>query len=155
MSSNPARSVALLLAGGLALAALGGCGGGSEPSGSAPPSAQTRLCTSADELDAAASRLGDLGVESTRDQVEQAIDGFVVAIADVTDDLGAVGGAGVAAIQQSFESVSDELENLPGDATIADELSTIRQAVPAMQAALDQALSGVDCDGAALGRDVS
>jgi hypothetical protein len=63
----------------------------------------------------------------------------------------------VGAIQDSIDRVSAELENVPSSASMGEAVASIQQALVALQAALDQGLSGVgvDCGGTALGRDAS
>lgn len=150
MRSNHRRGVGVLFAVCLPLSLLFGCSSGE-------PSAEAQLCDSVDELRTATSELGDLGINSSRAQVEDTVDGFLTALGDVSNNLGAVVESDVGAIQDSIDSVSAELEDLPSSASLGEAVASIQQAVVALQSALDQGLSGVgvDCDGTALGRDVS
>ncbi len=147
MRSNHRRGVGLLFAIALPLALLTGCASGE-------PSAETQLCDSVDELRAAGTQFGDLSLNSSSAQVEETVDGFLTALGTVSDNLGAVVETDVGALQSSIDSVSAELENLPSSASAGEAVASIQQAVVALQAALDQGLSGVgvDCDGTALGR---
>jgi hypothetical protein len=149
MRSNHRRGAGLLFAVCLPFALLAGCSSGE-------PSAEGQLCDSVDELQAAGLQFGNLTLNSSRAQVEDTVDEFLVALNDVSESLGAVVESDVDAIQNSIDSVSAELENLPS-ASAGEAVASIQQAVAALQAALDQGLSGVgvDCDGTALGRDVS
>lgn len=150
MRSNHRRGLGLLFAVALPLALLAGCASG-EPSG------ETQLCDSVDELRAAGTQFGDLSLNSSSAQVEETVDGFLAALGTVSDNLGAVVESDVGALQSSIDSVSAELENLPSSASAGEAVASIQQAVVAMQAALDQGLSGVgvDCEGTALGRAAS
>jgi hypothetical protein len=152
MRSNNRRVAGLLFAVGLPLALLTGCGGGSDS-----PSAEAQLCDSVDELQNATSQLGTLGLDSSGAQVQDAVDGFLAALGDVSDNLGAVVETDVDALQNSIDSVSAELENIPNSASPGEAVASIQQAVVALQTALDKGLSGVgvDCDGTALGRAAS
>jgi hypothetical protein len=147
MRSNHRRGVGLLFAIALPLALLTGCASGE-------PSAETQLCDSVDDLRAAGTQFGDLSLNSSSAQVEETVDGFLAALGTVSDNLGAVVESDVGALQSSIDSVSAELENLPGSASAGEAVASIQQAVVALQAALEQGLSGVgvDCDGTALGR---
>ncbi|MGH3315748.1 MAG: hypothetical protein ACRDO0_06350 [Nocardioidaceae bacterium] len=147
MRSNHRRGAGLLFAVSLPLALLTGCGGGE-------PSAEAQLCGSVDELQVASSQFENLNLNSSRAQVEDTVDGFIVALNNVGENLGAVVESDIGAIQNSIDSVSAELENLPSSASLGEAVASIQQALVALQAALDQGLSsvGVDCDGTALGR---
>lgn len=134
------RGVALLFAGLLSLTLLSACGGSS----SASPESQ--LCESVNELQNAGSELKTLSLNSTRDEVQQAIDGFLVALGNVTSDIGSVADSDLDNIQKSFDNLSSQLGNLPDSATITDAVAAARQALPQLQAALKQVLNGVDCN---------
>jgi hypothetical protein len=152
MRSNHRRGVGLLFAVSLPVALLTGCS-----SSSGDPSAETQLCDSVDELRAAGSQFGNLSLNSSSAQVEETVDVFLAALGDVSDNLGAVVESDVGAIQDSIDSVSAELENLPSSASMGEAVASVQQALVALQAALDQGLSGVgvDCDGTAMGRAAS
>ncbi len=150
MRSNHRRGAGLLFAMCLPLAMLFGCSSGE-------PSAEAQLCDSVDELRVAGRQFENLSLNSSGEQVENTVDGFLAALGDVSDNLGAVVESDVGAIQDSIDSVTAELENLPNSASLGEAAASIQQSVVALQAALDQGLSGlgVDCDGTALGRSLS
>jgi len=150
MRSNHRRSLGLLFAFCLPLVLLAGCSSGE-------PSAEAQLCDSVDELQVATRQFEDLSLNSSGQQVENTVDGFLAALGDVSQNLGAVVESDVGAIQDSIDSVSAELENLPDSASLGEAVASIQQAAVALQSALDQGLSGVgvDCDGTALGRTAS
>jgi hypothetical protein len=147
MRSNHRRGVGPLFTVCLLLAVLTGCS-------STEPSAEAQLCESVDELQFASRQFEDLSLDSSREQVEDTVDGFLVALDNVSESLGAVVETDANALQNSIDDISSELQGVSGSASMGEAVASIQRAAVALQSALDQGLSGVgvDCDGTALGR---
>jgi cytochrome c556 len=111
------------------------------------PTAEQQLCTSLDELGAAASALGTLSLGATRTDLDVVVEDVVTALQAVSDDLGAVVDEDLTSVQQSLDDVVESVRQLPAEATLSDAVETVRQALPALQTAVRQA--GVDCAGGA------
>jgi hypothetical protein len=138
---------ALLLAAVLSVALLAGCAGSS-------PSAESQLCRSADSVQDAASQVRSLGPDSTLAEVRQAINNLLVGVRNVAGDAAGVVQSDLSGIQQSFDNFSAQMSRLPDNATAAEMVAALQQALPALRAAMQEVLSGVDCGGTALGLEV-
>jgi prefoldin subunit 5 len=135
--------MAVLLATCLAQAVLVGCGGGS----SASLSPQEQLCDSISDLQASAADLEHLSLDSSRAEVQQSIDGFLNALGNVSNDVGGVLQSNADTIQKSLNQLSSNIGNLPDNASIGAVIAAVQQSVPALRAALNEVLSGADCNG--------
>jgi hypothetical protein len=124
----------------LALTMLGGCGGDELTS-------EERLCDSLSGLDGATAALGELSLDSTQIEVRQTVEDFVGAVQNVAGDVGEVVESDVDAIEKSFDGLAAQLGGLPDDATIAETVAEVQQALPQLRTALDQILGSVDCSG--------
>jgi hypothetical protein len=127
----------------LLLCGVSGCGGNA-------PSTESELCDSVSRLQDATAALGTLSLDSTRTDVRQAVNGLLASVEDVTDDLGGVAQSDVAAVRESFAVLSAQLRSLPDDASLSETVAAVQRAAPALDAALEQVLDGVDCGGSAL-----
>jgi hypothetical protein len=134
------RGLVLLLAGCLAQALLVGCGGGSQTL-----TAQQQLCLSVSDLKASAVALSRLDLDSTRAEVQQSVDGLLIALGNVSDDVGRALESNVDTIERSLDQLSSNIGSLPDNASIGDLVAAVQQSVPALRAALNEVLSGVDC----------
>jgi hypothetical protein len=133
------RRVVLVVAGAvLTVATLGGCGGDEL-------TAEEQLCDSLAELEGATAALGELSLDSTRGEVEQTVDDFIGALQAVAGDVGVVVESDVDAVQGSFDGLATQLGSLPPDATIAQTITEVQQALPQLRTALDEILGSVDC----------
>jgi hypothetical protein len=135
------RCVALVLAGGLWLVPTG-CT-------ESTLSAEAQLCDSISQLRDATAALGSLDLGSTRAELRETVDGIAVALGAVSEDLGAVVQGDVDAIQASFDEITRTVQALPTDAGLAEVLTTVEQALPALQAAVAEIGDNVDCSGTA------
>ena len=133
--------MAMLFATCLAQALLVGCGGGS--SSSLTP--QEQLCDSIGDLKASAADLESLSLQSSRGEVQQSIDGFLTALGNVSDDVGGVITSNADTIEKSLNQLSSNLGSLPDNASIGDVVAAVQQSIPALRAAINEVLSGVDC----------
>ena len=135
------RGMAVLLAGLLTQALLAGCGGGSETL-----SPQQQLCDSITDLQASAADLERLSLDSTRAEVQQTIDGFLTALGNVSENVGGVLQSNVDTIEKSLNQLSSNIGSLPDNASIGDVVAAVQQSVPALRAAINEVLSGADCN---------
>ena len=133
--------MAMLFATCLAQALLVGCGGGS--SSSLTP--QEQLCDSIGDLKASAADLESLSLQSSRGEVQQSIEGFLTALGNVSDDVGGVITSNADTIEKSLNQLSSNLGSLPDNASIGDVVAAVQQSIPALRAAINEVLSGVDC----------
>ena len=133
--------MAMLLATCLAQALLAGCGGGGSPT------AQEQLCDSITDLKASAADLQRLSLDSSRSDVQQSVDGFLTALGNVGDDVGAVLGSNADTIEKSLNQLSSNIGNLPDNASIGQVVAAVQQSIPALRAAINEVLSGADCNG--------
>lgn len=132
----------MLLAACLAQAVLAGCGGGSTSL-----SPQQQLCDSVSELRTSANELRGLSLDSTRAEVQQSVDGFLIALENVSDSVGGVLQSNVDTVEKSLDQLSAQLGSLPDSASIGDVVAAVQQSIPALRAAIDEVLAGVDCSG--------
>jgi len=135
------RGMAVLLAGLVAQALLTGCGGGSS---SLTP--QEQLCDSISDLQASAADLERLSLDSNRAEVQQSIDGLLTALGNVSNDVGGVLESNVDTIEQSLNQLSSNIGSLPDNASIGEVVAAVQQSIPALRAAINEVLSGADCD---------
>jgi hypothetical protein len=134
------RGMAVLLAGLVAQALLTACGG------SSALTPQEQLCDSISDLQASAADLERLSLDSPRAEVQQSIDGFLTALGDVGSDVGAALESDVDTVEQSLNQLSSNIGNLPDDASIGELVAVVQQSIPALRAAINEVLSGADCD---------
>jgi hypothetical protein len=143
---------AVVMAGAMGMALLSGCGGATPSSEAQPPKAQspeTQVCQSLNALQTVASEMGALSLSTSRAEVQQSVDGLLIAVGNVADDVSGALGSDIEALQRQLQNLSADLGSLPDGASVADAVAVVQRALPGLQAALGQFLDGADCDGAA------
>ncbi len=141
ISGRGRRGLAVVIVTCLAQVLLVGCGG------SSTPTAQEQLCNSITDLKASAADLERLSLDSSRTEVQQSVDGFLTALRKVSDNVGGVLKANANTIEKSLNQLSSNIGNLPDNASIGDVVAAVQQSIPALKAAVNEVLSGADCNG--------
>jgi hypothetical protein len=101
--------------------------------------AESELCTSLEDFDAAVSDAQGLDANSTVDEAEQAQEDVTSAWEQVQDAAGDVAAAALNALETAQQALQDALDNVSGSDTIgaaADEISSQTEQI-------DEALTGL------------
>jgi hypothetical protein len=135
----------LLLAFGLLVAALSVGAIACEDDEKTAQEAEAQLCQDLDKLAQARAQFDNLSSTSTVDDVRNANEAYNDALSDVVDSARDVQGVQTQAIQDAYDDLAQAIDDIPGDATIEQALTSIESQVAAVDAAWAQALGGVDC----------
>jgi uncharacterized lipoprotein YehR (DUF1307 family) len=121
--------------------ALTACGDDDEPQAEA----ESALCDSVGQLRDAATEVESLDANSTKDEAQTALDNLSSAVAGVKENAGNLSQADVSALQSATDGVKSAVDNIPGDATLADAAAAVKAAGTSMSAAAQQIEDGVQC----------
>jgi len=105
----------------LLLPVLAGCG-------TTVDSAKADFC---DDLGAFSESLGglrDIGIGSTKDDLQGALKDAENAWGDVKDSAGKLEDVQLDAVENAFDDLKDAIKNIPDDATLADALTAVKDA---------------------------
>lgn len=135
--------VAFLLAVLLTATVAFACGDDDEPS---TEDAEAQLCADLSALDTAIEDLEGITADSTVDELREANEAVADAEGRVVESAQAVGEARIGDLDAAFEDLDSAVTDIPGDATIADALSSIGQGLDGVRAAWQQLFASAGCD---------
>jgi hypothetical protein len=136
--------VGKLLVGLLMVATLGlvACGGDDEPSAE---EAQANLCTSLDELQTQVTALTDLGLDSTVDDVQDALGNIQDAFDEVVDDAQEVADVETQELGDAIDSLESTISDIGDGTSIGDALTAIADELTAIGTAWQDLFTSTDC----------
>ena len=107
--------------------------------------AVAQLCSDLTQLEAADAAFDTLGTDSTIDEIGAANDAYSDALDDVVSSAGDVAEVRAQPIEDAYAGLDQAIDDISGDTTIVEALNSIGDELAAVDAAYDQAFSGVDC----------
>jgi hypothetical protein len=132
-------ALSLIAAGSLALVA---CSDDDDPSSE---EATTAFCSDLTELGTALSAYGDLTVDSTIEEVEDAQADVADAYNAVIDSAGDVTEARVDDLESAFDDLASSVDDISGEDTVGEAITTIATQAEAVEDARADLVSSAGC----------
>lgn len=139
------RRIWLLMGVGLIAAMLAVAAVACDDDGPSEEEAMAQLCSDLTQLEAADAAFDNLGADSTIDEIEAANDAYNDALNNVVSSAGDVAEVRAQPIEDAYASLDQAIDDISGDATVVEALSSIGDELAAVDAAYDQAFAGLDC----------
>ena len=108
--------------------------------------AETNLCKSLNEFEAALIALGDISLDSTVEDIQNNYKAVEDAWKKVVADTENVGTARSDDLKKAYDNLDKAINNIPGDATVTEALESIADEAAAVVAAWEQLFNDLDCD---------
>jgi hypothetical protein len=105
----------------LLLPLLAGCG-------TTVDSAKAAFCDNLGAFSESLGGLRDIGIGSTKDDLQGALKDAENAWGDVKDSAGKLEDVQLDAVENAFDDLKDAIKNIPDDATLADALTAVKDA---------------------------
>jgi hypothetical protein len=138
------RAVVYLLFALVACAGLAACGSDKE----SPAEAKENLCQSLDVFAASVVALQGVGLSSSEDELNSALDKIQAAWDDVVADAKDVKTANTDNIQSTYDDLKDAVQNRPTDKPMTEVVAGLAQPLTAFAEAWKQFAASVDCKAA-------
>jgi hypothetical protein len=135
------RAFILVLLALVACAGLAACGSDKE----SPAEAKQHLCESLDGFAASVVALQGVGLSSSEDELQSALDNIQSAWDKVVDDAKDVKTANTENIQSTYDDLKDAVQNRPTDKPLTEVISGLAPTLTAFAEAWKQFASSVDC----------
>lgn len=126
----------------LALAAVSFACGDDGPS---EAEAVTELCSDLTGLRAADAAFDELGSDSTINEIAATNQAYNDALDDVVDSAQDVASIRSEPVEDAYADLDQGIDDISGDATIAEALTSIEDELVALGNAYDQAFASLDC----------
>ena len=121
------------------------CGDDDDDDGSAELDAAAQLCADLTTLQAADASFDSLSSASSIDDVKALNEVYADALDDVVGSANDLGEIRSQPIEDAYDDLNSAINDIPGDATIAEGLDSISAALAAVDAAYVEAFSGLAC----------
>jgi|GEM_PF-741389 len=108
--------------------------------------AETNLCKSLNEFEAALIALGDISLDSTIEDIQNNFKAVEDAWNKIVADAEKVAEAKSDDLEKAYDNLVKAINDIPGDATITEALQSIADEASAVAAAWEQLFSDLDCD---------
>lgn len=131
---------AALIAAMLAVAAVA-CDDG----GPSEEEAVAQLCTDLAELKTAGAAFDDLGPDSTIDDIRATSDAYNDSLGNVMQSAKDVAAVRAQPIQNAYANLAQAINDISGDTTIVEALTSIKDELVAIDNAYDEAFASLDC----------
>ena len=119
--------------------------GDDDDDGSAEVDAEAALCADLATLQAADASFDSLSSASSIDDVKALNEVYADALDDVVGSANDLGEIRSQPIEDAYDDLNSAINDIPGDATIAEGLDSISAALAAVDAAYVEAFSGLAC----------
>jgi gamma-glutamyl:cysteine ligase YbdK (ATP-grasp superfamily) len=137
-------SLALVLLALLCCLSLAACGSDEE----SPAEAKQNLCTSLDGFAASVVALQGVGLSSSEDELNDALDKIDEAWNRVVDDAKDVKSANTDTIRSTYDDLKQAVQNRPTDKPVTEVVSGLQPKLVAFADAWKQFANSVDCNSA-------
>ena len=138
------NSLAAVLLAVLCCLSLAACGSDKE----SPAEAKQHLCTSLDGFAASVVALQGLGLSSSEDELNNALDKIDKAWNQVVDDAKDVKSANTDTIKSTYDDLKQAVQNRPTDKPITEVVAGLQPKLTAFADAWKQFANSVDCKSA-------
>jgi prophage DNA circulation protein len=138
------NSLAVVLLALLSCLSLAACGSNKE----SPAEAKQNLCTSLDAFAASVVSLQGLGLSSSEDELNNAVDKIDKAWNQVVDDAKDVKSANTDTIRSTYDDLKHAVQNRPTDKPITEVVAGLQPKLTAFADAWKQFASSLDCKAA-------
>jgi hypothetical protein len=118
------------------------CGGSDKES---PQAAKQNLCASLDDFAASVVALQGVGLSSSEDDINTALDKIDQAWNKVVDDAKDVKNANTDAVKSAYDDLKDAVQNRPTDTPVTDVISGLEPKLTAFAGAWKQFANSLDC----------
>lgn len=135
------KSLAAALLAVLCCLSLAACGSNKE----SPAEAKQHLCTSLDGFKASVVGLQGLGLSSSEDELNSALDKIDKAWNQVVDDAKDVKSANTDTIKSTYDDLKQSVQNRPTDKPITEVVAGLQPKLTAFADAWKQFANSVDC----------
>jgi hypothetical protein len=108
--------------------------------------AETNLCKSLNDFEAALIALGDISLDSTVEDIQNNYKAVEDAWNKVVADTENVGTARSDDLKKAYDNLDKAIDDIPGDATVTEALQSIADEAAAVVAAWEQLFNDLDCD---------
>jgi len=108
--------------------------------------AETNLCKSLNEFEAALIALGDISLDSTIEDIQNNFKAVEDAWNKIVSDAGKVAEAKSDDLKKAYDNLVKAIDDMPSDASITEALQSIADEASAVAAAWEQLFSDLDCD---------
>ena len=121
------------------------CGDDDDDNGDAELDAEAQLCADLATLQAADAAFDSLTANNSIDDVQAANEAYAEALDDVVSSANDVADIRSQPIEDAYDNLDAAIDDLDSSESITDGLAAIADEVAALDAAYDEAFSGVAC----------
>ena len=108
-------------------------------------SAKEDFCTDLDAFRQSLASLREIGVGSTKEDLQDTVKDTQTAWSDLKDSASKLEGVQLDAVEDAFGDLQDSIQDIPDDASLAEKLAQVREAVAATLGEIEQ-IATTECN---------
>ena len=108
-------------------------------------SAKEDFCTDLDAFRQSLAGLREIGVGSTKEDLQDTVKDTQTAWSDLKDSASKLEGVQLDAVEDAFGDLQDSIQDIPDDASLAEKLAQVREAVAATLGEIEQ-IATTECN---------